>query len=111
MLITDTPYPHLLVTMGGNDAFRAPVDMEAEEFVGVKGFKARGKRVTTFAVERVEELEPTRTPNPDEQEVVSEDTVSQALEDAEASADTEDKMESQQDVLDEVTGQLHIFDD
>ena len=111
MLITDTPYPHLLVTMGGNDAFRAPVDMEAEEFVGVKGFKARGKRVTTFAVERVEELEPTRTPNPDEQEVVPEDSASQALEDAEASADTEDKMESQQDVLDEVTGQLHIFDD
>lgn len=43
--------------------------------------------------------------------MVPEDTVSQALEDAEDSADTEDKMESQQDVLDEVTGQLHIFDD
>lgn len=110
LLLTDTPYPRLRVTLGGNDDFRAPMEMEAEEFVGVKGFKARGKRVTTFTVERVEELEPTHQPEPAGTDSAS-DTDSQASgEDGNASG-AEDKPESQQDVLDELTGQLHIFDD
>lgn len=110
LLLTDTPYPRLRVTLGGNDDFRAPIEMEAEEFVGVKGFKARGRRVTTFTVERVEELEPTHQPEPAGTDSAS-DTDSQASgEDGNASG-AEDKPESQQDVLDELTGQLHIFDD
>ncbi|MCF0197282.1 MAG: DNA gyrase/topoisomerase IV subunit A, partial [Bacteroidaceae bacterium] len=62
VILTDTPYPHLLVTLGGVDSFREPIELEAEEFIGVKGFKARGKRVTTMHVEKVEELPPTRQP-------------------------------------------------
>ncbi len=62
VLLTDTFYPRLLVTMGGADSFREPMELDAESFVGIKGVKARGRRVTTFAVERVEELEPLRQP-------------------------------------------------
>ena len=36
--------------------------IEASDFVGVKSFKAKGKRLTTFTVEHIEELEPTRMP-------------------------------------------------
>lgn len=61
-LLTDTPYPRLLVTMGGADAFRDPMEIDAETFVGVKSFKAKGKRVTTCAIDKVEELEPLRQP-------------------------------------------------
>lgn len=64
VLLTDTFYPRLLVTMGGADSFREPQEIDAESFVGIKGVKARGRRVTTFAVERVEELEPLRMPEP-----------------------------------------------
>ena len=32
--------------------------VDAGEFVGVKSFKAKGKRLTTFAVDKIEELEP-----------------------------------------------------
>ena len=32
--------------------------MDASEFVGVKSFKAKGKRLTTFTVDKIEELEP-----------------------------------------------------
>lgn len=64
VLLTDTWYPRLLVTMGGADNFREPQEIDAESFVGIKGVKARGRRVTTFAVERVEELEPLRMPEP-----------------------------------------------
>ncbi len=111
LLLTDTPYPHLLVTMGGTDSFRAPIDMEAEEFVGVKSFKARGKRVTTFAVERVEELDPTRQPESDADASTPADAEEPAPGDADEGQSDTDQEESQQDVLDEMTGQLHMFDE
>ena len=46
--------------MGGVDDFRDPIELDAEGFVGVKSFKAIGKRVTTLHIGKVEELEPTR---------------------------------------------------
>ena len=65
VLLTDTVYPRVLVTMGGADSFREPMEIDAESFVGIKGVKARGRRVTSFAVQDVEELEPLRVPEPE----------------------------------------------
>ena len=67
LLLTDQAYPRIKVTFGGNDSFRDPLEIEAEEFVGVKGFKARGKRLTTYAIASIEELEPTRFPEKPEE--------------------------------------------
>ena len=64
LLLTDTVYPRLLVTMGGTDSFRDPMEIDAEQFVGIKGVKARGRRVTTFKIASVTELEPLRMPEP-----------------------------------------------
>ncbi len=105
LLLTDTPYPHIRVTMGGADSFREPMEIEADEFIGVKSFKAKGKRITTFAVESVEELEPTKkpiveeenNPDPENQENSAPDVLDP------------DEGKSQQDVADEMTGQLHLF--
>lgn len=66
-LLTDTVYPRIRVTFGGVDQFREPMEIEADEFIAVKGFKARGKRIATWAIEAVEELEPTRMPEPKEE--------------------------------------------
>ncbi|MEE1213805.1 MAG: DNA gyrase/topoisomerase IV subunit A, partial [Bacteroidaceae bacterium] len=92
-------------TLGGADSFREPIILEAEEYIGVKSFKARGKRITTFAVDKVEELEPTRQPEPQTPEEDTERTASPA--------DEPDPYEgkSQADVADEMTGQMHLFDD
>ena len=69
ILLTDQAYPRIKVTFGGNDSFRDPQEIEAADFVGVKGFKARGKRLTTYAIASIEELEPTRFPErPEEPE-------------------------------------------
>ena len=65
VLLTDTPFPRLLVTMGGADSFREPMEVDAEQFVGVKGVKARGRRVTAYAVQDVEEMVPLRQPEPE----------------------------------------------
>lgn len=67
-MLTDTVYPRLQVTMGGADAHQPEMEIDAESFIGVKSFKAKGKRITTFKVETVVELEPTRFPTTEEEE-------------------------------------------
>ena len=59
---SSTPYPRLQVMFGGNDNFREPLVIELDEFIGVKSFKARGKRLTTYEIDEILELEPTRQP-------------------------------------------------
>lgn len=62
ILLTDTCYPRLLVKFGGNDSVRPDMEIDAEEFIGVKSFKAKGKRISTYEIDTVTELEPTRFP-------------------------------------------------
>ena len=107
LILTDVAFPRLLVTMGGNDSFREPIEVDAEEFISVKSFKARGKRVTTNNVAKVEELEPTRFPEPEPEQV--EEELPEEEETEEGIDDFAGK--SQQDVADEMNGQLHLFDD
>ncbi len=68
LLLTDTVYPNLQVNYGGNDSQRPALNIDAETFIGVKSFKAKGKRLTTLNVESVEELPPLREPEPAEEE-------------------------------------------
>ena len=62
ILLTDTPYPRIKVEFGGADAVRPALEIEADEFIGVKSFKAKGKRLSNYNVANVEELEPTKVP-------------------------------------------------
>lgn len=41
LLLTDTAYPRILVKFGGNDSVRPELEINAEEFIAVKGFKAK----------------------------------------------------------------------
>ena len=59
-LLTDEMYPRIEIVFGGNDSFREPLILEAEQFVGVKSFKAKGKRITTYEIVTVNELEPAQ---------------------------------------------------
>ena len=101
ILLTDTYYPRLLVTYGGNDAFRGSEEIDVEQFIAVKGFKAKGKRLTTWQIESITELEPTRFPEPD--------TPTDPTEESEEEDLDPDAGKSQQQVLDELTGQLSLF--
>jgi topoisomerase-4 subunit A len=76
ILLTREVYPRLEVKMGGDDKHREPIEIDVAEFIGVKSFKAKGKRLTTWQVSKVKELEPLIKPDepaPDE-EVVEPDT-------------------------------------
>lgn len=70
ILLSQQVYPRIQVILGGHDSFREAQIIEASDFVGVKSFKAKGKRLTTYSVDRIEELEPTRMPEP---EILEED--------------------------------------
>ena len=104
LLLTDTPYPNIRVTFGGADSVRPPMEIDAEQFVGVKGYKAKGKRIATWQVEKVEELEPLRQP----EETNDKDTPTTPPDD---SNEDPDAGKSRQQVIDEMTGQLNLFND
>lgn len=70
IILSQQVYPRIQVIFGGHDSFREAQIIEASDFVGVKSFKAKGKRLTTYSVDRIEELEPTRMPEP---EILEED--------------------------------------
>ena len=102
IILTDEAFPRIKVTYGGHDAERPDEEIDAEKFIGQKSFKAKGKRISTWQIATIKELEPTRFPEPDEQ--IEED-------------DTEDEPEnldpdagkSSQQVIDEINGQLSLF--
>ncbi len=102
VLLTDQVFPRLLVTFGGDDAVRGSQEIDAEQFIAVKSFKAKGKRISTWQVESIEELEPTRWPEVKEEE---QDEV-----DEDENLDP-DAGKSQQQVIDEINGQLNLFTD
>ena len=107
ILLTDTVYPRLQITYGGNDAFRGTEEVDVEQFISVKGFKAKGKRLTTYETASIVELEPTRFP--EQQESTDDPDHPDAPEEKE-NLDP-DAGKSQQQVLDELTGQQTLFND
>ena len=102
VILTDVPFPRIKVTYGGHDAARSPEEIDAEQFIGQKGFKAKGKRISTWQIGTIEELEPVRFPEPEVQD--DEDDVEEEPENLDPDAG-----KSQQQVIDELNGQLSLF--
>ena len=61
-------YPRIQVIFGGHDSFRDPLEIDVDEFIGIKSFKAKGKRISTYNIEQINELEPLRFPEPPKEE-------------------------------------------
>ncbi len=90
------------LTFGTPDDFREPIEIDADEFIGIKSFKARGKRLTTFTLESVEELEPKDTP----------DTTDIEPDDIDDTREITNEITDQSDdeIRDEFSGQQRLFD-
>ncbi|WP_101690559.1 DNA gyrase/topoisomerase IV subunit A [Dysgonomonas massiliensis] len=101
-ILTDVAFPRILVTFGGGDSFREALEVDAEEFIAVKSFKARGKRISTFNIAKVEELEPTRFPEPKDEEEKKFDI---QIDDDDEDVDNR----SVSEIIDEITGQKSLF--
>ena len=107
VFLTDEPYPRFRITFGGNDSFRDPMEVDAAEFIAVKGFKAKGKRLTTWTVDKIEQLEPLERADGDEDG--DEEEGGMPSDDAKDENLDPDAGKSQQQVIDEITGQLNLF--
>ena len=99
--LSDHDAPMFELRFGGDDAARPPMTIDAEEFIGVKSFKARGKRLTTWTLDDIIELEPKR---PDATE--SEPEESAPAEPVETEPDMSDEQ-----IRDSIVGQERLFSD
>jgi len=107
ILLSDQAFPRIEVHYGGQDEFRGSEEIDAEQFISVKGFKAKGKRLSTYQIESIGELEPTRFP---EEPQASDDDNEPDADEPEENLDP-DAGKSQQQVIDEITGQQSLFTD
>ncbi len=106
MLLTDEAYPRIEAVFGGHDSFREPLVLDAEEFIAVKGFKAKGKRISTFDIETINELDPVRfapTLQPQEQNGGDEENTDSLA------GELPSSQGSNSDIIDEITGQMKLF--
>lgn len=103
IILTDEYYPRLEVIFGGHDSFREKLIIDADEFIAVKGFKAKGKRISTFNIEAINELEPVRFPE-EKQEANEGDDETEETENLDP-----DNGKSEDDIIDEITGQMKLF--
>jgi len=60
VLLSENDFPRLEIKFGGKHKKRGPVIIEAADFIAVKGFKAKGKRMSSYEIAAVIELEPQR---------------------------------------------------
>ena len=97
LLLSDTPYPRFEVEFGGNQSFRENLIVDVEEFIGIKSVKAKGKRITTFEIKTINEIEPIKVP-----EVEPSETEEQENSNTET-ADTNDI------ILGDESGQMTLF--
>lgn len=114
ILLTDEPGARFEVKFGGADEFREPLIIDAIDFIAVKSFKAKGKRVTTYTIDSVTEIEPRETGLDDEEE----ETTSSSQSDSSDMSDPSDPSDpsddtyterSDDEVRDEINGQERLF--
>ena len=91
------------------------MEIDAEQFIGVKGFKAKGKRISTWKIDTIEEMESKRVAEPepytDEDENGMNGDNPDTNSTADGNGDGNEKERSRQQILDEITGQLNLFPD
>lgn len=103
IILSDEPGARFEVIFDGVDSFREPLTVVAQDFIGVKSFKAKGKRLTTFSYSEIKELKPIDVPEPETPE--DEETP----DDTEETVDNTAPEQTDQEIIDEINGQKRLF--
>ena len=119
IMLIDTPRPVLKVEYAGADAVRPPMEIVAEEFIAVKSFKAKGKRLTNFSLGPITELEPLPPEEEPEAQEAPQETEEPANGAETAAADNSDNPDNAEKALTETETEPHrpktiqkgLFDD
>ncbi len=103
--LSDERHPRFEIKFGGGDEFRGSMILDADEFISVKSFKAKGKRISNYTIESITETEPKILEGEEEEKTVTADISNDDI-----SSENEEDL-SQSDVFDELTGQKKLFED
>ncbi len=96
--IMEVEYPRLELKFGGKNKDRDSEIIEVAEYIGVKSYKARGKRLSNYEVKVIEQLEPLipdREPEEEEdvQETPDSDVLTESVENSSESEPETDREE------------------
>ena len=101
IILSDAAGARFEISYGGADKEREPMEVTAMDFVGVKSCKAKGKRLSDREVDSIVEIEPIEVEigeDDTDEDVDTEDIVTESTE------------KSDDEVMDEITGQQRLFD-
>ncbi len=102
ILLSDNYYALLQIEFGGKHAHRDPENVDADEFIAVKSYKAKGKRLSTFEIKHITELEPERFKDEEgESSAVPENIEEEVLEDHAENTTEEDITEEEKIIVSE----------
>lgn len=101
--LSDNPGARFELNFSEPDTFRGPVEIHSHEFIAVKSFRAKGKRLTTYLLDSIKELEP------DEIEEPEEEIMDGPVTETDETVIDEDDGKSEEEVRDEILGQKRIF--
>lgn len=75
LLLTDEQWPQVQLTFGGKNEGRPEEIIDVDDFIAVKSYKARGKRLSTYELKKVVEIEPLQkeAPVPEAENVEADD--------------------------------------
>lgn len=99
LLLSDEPYARVEVVYEDGTT----EEVEAEDFIAVKGVRAKGKRISTGTVTEVHELEPLKQP----EDEGDDDSDEEGADDGEET-DVDDRAEEEAQVIEEVTRQQRL---
>lgn len=100
LLLTDEPYARVEVVYEDGTT----EEVEAEDFIAVKGVRAKGKRISTGTTTEVHELEPLKQP----EDEADDDSDEEDTPDEEVESDMDDRAEEEAQVIEEVTRQQRL---
>lgn len=106
ILLTDTPGARFSVTFAGPDSHRETIEVDATDFIAVKSFKAKGKRLTTFKLGEITEIEPRPDAEADIEMPADDGPAPDSQPDDSAPAEPE---MSDEELRDSIIGQERLF--
>ena len=65
VLLTCEKFPQVKIIFGGKNKGRADEIVDVEQFIGIKSFRAKGKRLTTYDISKIIEIEPIQKAEPE----------------------------------------------
>lgn len=118
-ILTDEKYPRFNIKFGDNESWRQPLELLADEFVGVKSFKAHGKRIATSTIDSVTQLEPLKKDEdetaseeePEDETIQTADDENEQQEVAEEDSEESPKEPQNQQKDNDTSGELNLFPD